>query len=163
MDSKDGVAHLACARCQKPATLQCPRCLELDLEKEFAAFCSQECFKASPVALVYYTVKGSVHIAYDAELNLLVCDLQEAWAEHKQLHKPSVTGWHYCIRKGQGRALNRPDFKWTGPLRPHRIGPYRPVGCRESCTGVAAVVGQVSFDAHADRLLYVRADPRLCG
>jgi methionyl aminopeptidase len=88
---------LPCARCDEPATLQCPRCLELKLEKDLAAFCSQECFKA-------------------------------AWADHKQLHKPSTEGWHYCTRRGQGRSLNRPDFHWTGALRPHRIGPMRPVG-----------------------------------
>lgn len=27
----------------------------------------------------------------------------------------------------QGRSLNMPDFKWTGDLRPARIGPMRPV------------------------------------
>lgn len=42
---EDGARALACARCSKPATLQCPKCLELKLEKDFAAFCSQECFK----------------------------------------------------------------------------------------------------------------------
>eukprot|EP00887_Chlorella_sp_A99_P002173 scaffold21.g2173.t1 len=85
-----------CASCKKPATMQCPRCLELGLEQEFAAFCSQECFKA-------------------------------AWTEHKQLHKPSLSGWHYCTRRGAGRALYMPVFAWTGPLRPARIGPARPI------------------------------------
>lgn len=70
--------------------------LELNLERDLAAFCSQDCFKAS-------------------------------WAEHKKLHKPSIEGWHYCTRRGQGRALNMPDFKWTGDLRPARIGPMRHV------------------------------------
>jgi len=37
-----------CGRCQKPAKLQCPRCLELNLEKAFSVFCSQECFKVRP-------------------------------------------------------------------------------------------------------------------
>jgi len=52
---------------------------------------------------------------------------QESWAEHKLLHKPSTDGWHYCTRRGQSRALNMPEFKWTGSLRPHRIGPLRPI------------------------------------
>lgn len=38
-------SSLVCACCAKPATLQCPRCLELNLEKDFAAYCSQDCFK----------------------------------------------------------------------------------------------------------------------
>jgi methionyl aminopeptidase len=74
-----------------------PASLELGLEKDLAAFCSQECFKGS-------------------------------WTEHKKLHKPSaIEGWHYCTRRGQGRSLNMPDFKWTGDLRPARIGPMRPI------------------------------------
>ncbi|EFN52273.1 hypothetical protein CHLNCDRAFT_54612 [Chlorella variabilis] len=96
-EAGSGVEQLSCATCQQPAKLQCPRCLELSLEKDLAAFCSQECFKAS-------------------------------WAEHKKLHKPSATeGWHYCTRRGQGRSLNMPDFKWTGELRPARIGPMRQI------------------------------------
>lgn len=58
--------------------------------------------------------------------------LQEGWAEHKRLHKPSLDGWHYCTRRGQGRALNMPEFKWTGSLRPARIGPMRPVRLQRS-------------------------------
>lgn len=89
-------AALSCVRCQKPATLQCPKCLELHLERDLAAYCSQDCFK-------------------------------ESWAEHKKLHKPSINGWHYCTRRGQGRSLNMPEFKWTGSLRPARIGPMREI------------------------------------
>lgn len=33
-------------RCSKPASLQCPKCVELALPKEASVFCSQECFKA---------------------------------------------------------------------------------------------------------------------
>ena len=94
--SKEQLANIKCARCEKPASLQCPRCLELDLEREFSAFCSQDCFK-------------------------------EAWAQHKLLHKPTINGWHYCMQRGRSRSLTMPSFKWTGTLRPHRIGPYRQV------------------------------------
>lgn len=94
MATTDDLSDIKCNRCANPAKLQCPRCLELGLERDFSAYCSQECFK-------------------------------ESWGEHKQMHKPSINGWHYCTRRGQGRALNMPDFKWTGTLRPHRIGPYR--------------------------------------
>ncbi|KAL4434793.1 hypothetical protein ABPG77_005320 [Micractinium sp. CCAP 211/92] len=97
MTETDMAEGLLCATCQQPAKLQCPRCLELNLEKDLAAFCSQDCFK-------------------------------ESWAQHKKLHKPSATeGWHYCTRRGAGRSLNMPDFKWTGDLRPARIGPMRPI------------------------------------
>lgn len=34
----------ACAKCGQPAKLQCPKCLELHLEKDMASFCSQQCF-----------------------------------------------------------------------------------------------------------------------
>ena len=39
------LSHLRCVRCDEPAKLQCPRCLELKLERDLAAFCSQDCFK----------------------------------------------------------------------------------------------------------------------
>jgi methionyl aminopeptidase len=82
--------------------LPSPPSLELNLEKDLAAFCSQECFKGS-------------------------------WTVHKKVHKPSaLDGWHYCTRRGQGRALNQPDFKWTGDLRPARIGPMRTVKCQRA-------------------------------
>lgn len=71
--------------------------LELNLERDLAAFCSQDCFKAS------WTEHKKVH---------------KPSATH---------GWHYCTRHGQGRSLNMPDFKWTGDLRPARIAPMRPV------------------------------------
>ncbi|KFM24263.1 Methionine aminopeptidase 1A [Auxenochlorella protothecoides] len=41
------LTELKCFKCQKPAKLQCPKCLELDLERDHAAFCSQQCFAAS--------------------------------------------------------------------------------------------------------------------
>ncbi|KAI3432398.1 hypothetical protein D9Q98_003954 [Chlorella vulgaris] len=93
----EGVEHLLCVTCQQPAKLQCPRCLELNLERDLAAFCSQDCFKAS------WTEHKKVH---------------KPSATH---------GWHYCTRHGQGRSLNMPDFKWTGDLRPARIAPMRPI------------------------------------
>ncbi|KAM5554979.1 hypothetical protein ABKV19_023083 [Rosa sericea] len=33
------VATLSCARCSKPANLQCPKCVKLKLPREDAAFC----------------------------------------------------------------------------------------------------------------------------
>eukprot|EP00873_Tetraselmis_striata_P025893 jgi/Tetstr1/446157/TSEL_003559.t1 len=38
-------AGLPCARCGKPAELQCPKCKELVLSKPDSSFCSQDCFK----------------------------------------------------------------------------------------------------------------------
>eukprot|EP00204_Picochlorum_oklahomense_P002399 CAMPEP_0118799164 /NCGR_PEP_ID=MMETSP1161-20130426/1449_1 /TAXON_ID=249345 /ORGANISM="Picochlorum oklahomensis, Strain CCMP2329" /LENGTH=391 /DNA_ID=CAMNT_0006726811 /DNA_START=541 /DNA_END=1716 /DNA_ORIENTATION=- len=93
---KASLVGYTCARCSKPATLQCPKCLELKLEQDFSTFCSQECFK-------------------------------EAWQEHKKIHRPGDHAWHYCVRRGEGRSLYRPEFQWTGPLRPYRIGPTREI------------------------------------
>lgn len=53
--------------------------------------------------------------------------LQEAWPIHKLQHKPCTDAWHFCIRRGAGRALYPPSFRWTGSLRPERIGPYRQI------------------------------------
>ena len=53
--------------------------------------------------------------------------LQKSWAEHKKIHRPGDHAWHYCIRRGESRALYRPEFKWTGSLRPYRIGPSREI------------------------------------
>lgn len=125
------ITDFACAKCQKPATLQCPRCIELKLEKEFAAFCSQECFKASIESCIVCLYRDWLHGPSHCRASFT---LQDAWAEHKQAHKPSINGWHYCTRRGQGRALNMPDFKWTGNLRPYRIGPMRPVCLPLTCT-----------------------------
>ncbi|GAY41945.1 hypothetical protein CUMW_063250 [Citrus unshiu] len=47
---------LSCVRCGKPAHLQCPKCMELKLPREGAAFCTQDCFKAS------WTSHKSVHL-----------------------------------------------------------------------------------------------------
>ncbi|CAL5226876.1 g9749 [Coccomyxa viridis] len=50
MEDKQDVkpsSDLACARCSKPAKLQCPKCLELGLPKQPSAFCSQDCFKSA--------------------------------------------------------------------------------------------------------------------
>ncbi|KAK9832038.1 hypothetical protein WJX81_000819 [Elliptochloris bilobata] len=38
-------SELPCARCGKPAKLQCPKCLEMQLPKQPSVFCSQDCFK----------------------------------------------------------------------------------------------------------------------
>ena len=68
-----------------------------------------------------------VGVVYSTPTKLRVHRLQSAWTEHKKLHNPSIDGWHYCTRHGQGRSLYVLDFKWTGSLRPARIGPMRPV------------------------------------
>lgn len=71
---------------------------------------------------------------------------QEAWSDHKILHKPGKQGWHYCVRRGQGRSLYRPEFKWTGSLRPCRIGPTREVsfmGGSDICSTCSADLCQI--------------------
>lgn len=45
MAGEDATDGLPCARCQAPARLQCPKCIELKLPKAMSVFCSQDCFK----------------------------------------------------------------------------------------------------------------------
>lgn len=90
---------LPCARCQAPARLQCPRCIELHLSRELSVFCSQDCFKQ----------------AWPAHK-----------AVHKPL-PPSPDAWLYCLKRGKARSDTMPSFDWTGDLRPARIGPTRSV------------------------------------
>lgn len=180
-----GVPTLPCVRCGKPATLQCPKCLELKLERDLAAYCSQDCFKVCErVERAGHTAQGlrgcftrscrlvgqALRLPHGGQGALralpslcaaLVTDLrapawppapalQEAWGEHKKLHKPGLDGWHYCTRRGQGRSLNMPDFKWTGTLRPARIGPPRPVrwaGGWLACFGWEALTGLCGKEA----------------
>lgn len=96
---------LSCARCGKPAHLQCPKCMELKLPREPAAFCSQDCFKAS------WSSHKSVHTT----------------AKEEENRDGSSEGWLYCVRRGQGRTPKLPHFDWTGGLRPYPISPYRVV------------------------------------
>lgn len=35
--------------------------------------------------------------------------------------------WMYILQSGESRALAMPNFDWTGPLRPGRVSPLRPV------------------------------------
>ncbi|KAJ8447330.1 hypothetical protein Cgig2_013107 [Carnegiea gigantea] len=119
---------LSCARCGKPAHLQCPKCVELKLPCEGAAFwyfyfyfnflltkgmstkSSQDCFKAS------WSSHKSVHLK--AKASLLETDV----ARDK-----NTEGWLYCLRKGQARTSTQPHFEWTGSLRPFPISSKRPV------------------------------------
>ncbi|XP_024043556.1 methionine aminopeptidase 1A isoform X2 [Citrus clementina] len=95
---------LSCVRCGKPAHLQCPKCMELKLPREGAAFCTQDCFKAS------WTSHKSVHLK--AKLSA------PGTGENSSLVSE---GWRYCIKKGQARTPKLPHFDWTGTLRPYPI------------------------------------------
>ncbi|KAJ6675530.1 METHIONINE AMINOPEPTIDASE 1 [Salix viminalis] len=94
---------LSCARCGKTANLQCPKCMELKLPREPAAFCSQDCFKAS------WSSHKSVHMK----------------AKEEENSDGSREGWLYCTKRGQSRSPKLPHFDWTGGLRPYPISPYR--------------------------------------
>ncbi|XP_056174083.1 methionine aminopeptidase 1A isoform X2 [Syzygium oleosum] len=100
-------AALSCALCGKPAHLQCPKCVDLKLPREDAAFCTQECFKAS------WSSHKSVH------LKAKLCTLGTA--------ETLGDGWLYCLKKGQGRTPKLPHFDWTGTLRPYPISSMRTV------------------------------------
>ncbi|KAG6749374.1 hypothetical protein POTOM_046418 [Populus tomentosa] len=84
---------------------RCPKCMELKLPREPAAFCSQDCFKAS------WSSHKSVHTK----------------AKEEENRDGSSEGWLYCVRRGQGRTPKLPHFDWTGGLRPYPISPYRVV------------------------------------
>ncbi|KAL6125958.1 hypothetical protein ACLB2K_074009 [Fragaria x ananassa] len=100
------VATLSCARCSKPANLQCPKCVELKLPREAAAFCTQDCFKAS------WSSHKSVHVKEKQSDGT-------GSAENE--------GWLYCVKKGQSRSPKLPYFEWTGTLRPYPISSKRVV------------------------------------
>ncbi|CAO2834912.1 unnamed protein product [Amaranthus hypochondriacus] len=101
-DSEPKESTLSCARCSNPAHLQCPKCVELKLPREGAAFCSQDCFKAS------WSSHKSVHLKANAATG-----------------DKNDEGWLYCLRKGQTRTSKIPHFDWTGSLRPFPISSKR--------------------------------------
>ncbi|CAN1296539.1 Methionine aminopeptidase 1A [Linum perenne] len=102
---------LTCSKCSKPANLQCPKCVELKLPREGAAFCTQDCFKAS------WSSHKSVH------LKAKLSTTGAGTLDNTKSNLPD--GWRYCLRKGQSRSAQPPHFDWTGPLRPFPISPNR--------------------------------------
>ncbi|KAI3962444.1 hypothetical protein MKW98_010995 [Papaver atlanticum] len=104
------LSSLSCVRCSKPASLQCPKCMDLKLPREGASFCTQDCFKAS------WSSHKAVHLK--AKLSTMT--------DQKNLNA-DTDGWLYCTRKGQGRSGFAPNFDWTGPLRPYPISSMRTV------------------------------------
>ncbi|KAA3462164.1 Methionine aminopeptidase 1A-like protein [Gossypium australe] len=110
----DAAETLSCARCSNPASLLCPKCVELKLPREGAAFCTQDCFKAS------WSSHKSVHLK--AKLSSLGTD--GAGGQNSDL---ASEGWLYCLRKGQSRTPKLPPFNWTGTLRPYPISVKRNV------------------------------------
>ncbi|XP_047951402.1 methionine aminopeptidase 1A-like isoform X2 [Salvia hispanica] len=102
---------LSCARCGEPAHLQCPKCVQLKLPRQGAAFCSQDCFKAS------WSSHKSVHSNSNSS----------PASENSSERNSGLPndGWLYCMRKGQSRTPKMPYFDWTGPLRPYPISQKR--------------------------------------
>ncbi len=129
-------------RCQAPAKLQCPKCLELKLPKASSVFCSQDCFKVIAArsasqpppthtcslraARLHARVRRSASPPRPPRPALRDAE-QAAWGEHKKVHQPAPDAWLYCIKRGRGRSLVMPEFDWTGPLRPGKISPMREV------------------------------------
>lgn len=112
--SSSSVAALSCVRCAKPARLQCPKCVELKLPREAAAFCTQECFKES----------WSSHKAVHSKARLSAAENGTTADKNVSLENG---GWLYCLRRGQSRTAKLPHFDWTGTLRPFPISSKRPV------------------------------------
>ncbi|KAL4199789.1 hypothetical protein AMTRI_Chr03g52990 [Amborella trichopoda] len=105
-------SSLSCARCGKPAHLQCPKCVELKLPRGDAAFCSQDCFKAA------WSSHKSVHLRIESQP-------LRADASDDQTSAALKRGWLYCLKKGQARTAKLPHFDWTGTLRPFPISSHR--------------------------------------
>ncbi|KAF5953034.1 hypothetical protein HYC85_010978 [Camellia sinensis] len=99
--SDAAVSTLSCAQCGKPAHLQCPKCVELKLPREGAAFCTQDCFKSS------WSSHKSVHLK--AKLSALGLG-----SPGEQNSASPNDGWLYCLKKGQARTPKLPHFDWTG-------------------------------------------------
>ncbi|KAI8026132.1 Methionine aminopeptidase 1A [Camellia lanceoleosa] len=110
--SDEAVSTLSCAQCGKPAHLQCPKCVELKLPREGAAFCTQDCFKSS------WSSHKSVHLK--AKLSALGLG-----SPGEQNSASPNDGWLYCLKKGQARTPKLPHFDWTGSLRPYPISKKR--------------------------------------
>ena len=116
------------ARCDKPAKLQCPKCLSQGLPKEGSVFCSQDCFKVShgPCSAL---LPRRDHCMHCSPCRRAACywfriHMQEAWVEHKKVHqKPVSDGWMYVTKRGRGRAKAMPSYNYTGALRPHPVSP----------------------------------------
>ncbi|RVW41211.1 Methionine aminopeptidase 1A [Vitis vinifera] len=104
---------------------RCPKCVELKLPREGAAFCfcfstyraisllsTQDCFKAS------WSSHKSVH--QKAKLSSLGTGTPAV-----QNSASPNEGWLYCLKKGQARTPKIPFFDWTGTLRPYPISSKR--------------------------------------
>ncbi|XP_038684200.1 methionine aminopeptidase 1A-like [Tripterygium wilfordii] len=113
-DSDVAKTAISCVRCGKPANLQCPKCMELKLPREDAAFCTQDCFKAS------WSTHKLVHLK--AKMSLIGTG-SPGESNSNGLNE----GWQYCLRKGQARTTKLPYFDWTGTLRPFPISGKRSV------------------------------------
>jgi len=77
--------------------MSCPTCLKLGLEA--SRFCSQECFKGF-------------------------------WAEHKAVHaaaKQAIKAQQAAAQKEASIEAAFKNFRFSGPLRPAKVTPYRPV------------------------------------
>nr|GMD59350.1 methionine aminopeptidase 1A [Ipomoea batatas] len=109
--SEGAETALSCAQCGKPAHLQCPKCIELKLPREGAAFCTQDCFKSS------WNSHKAVHLK--AKLSSLATDTPG------EKNGSSTDGWLYCLKKGQARTPKLPHFDWTGTLKPYPISRKR--------------------------------------
>eukprot|EP00252_Welwitschia_mirabilis_P026313 TRINITY_DN858_c0_g1_i1.p1 TRINITY_DN858_c0_g1~~TRINITY_DN858_c0_g1_i1.p1 ORF type:complete len:401 (-),score=77.76 TRINITY_DN858_c0_g1_i1:489-1691(-) len=110
--SDESTLHCVC--CNKPARLQCPKCIELKLPRANSAFCSQDCFK------VAWSSHKSVHT--EATHPALRADNPD-----DQIANARSRGWLYCFKKGQARTSKLPYFDWSGSLRPYPISPKRVV------------------------------------
>lgn len=90
--------------------------MEQGLPREDAAFCSQDCFKAS------WSSHKAVHMKS-----------KTATVNKPSMSKNSEDGWLYCLKKGQTRTSVLPHFDWTGTLRPYPISRRRvvPAGIEE--------------------------------
>ncbi|KAG6427989.1 hypothetical protein SASPL_112237 [Salvia splendens] len=117
--SGSDAVSLSCARCAKPAHLQCPKCVQLKLPRKLLLSGSLSFLLLMPI------VDGN-------PLSSSQDCFKASWTSHKSLHSNPISGnstqqdlgWFYCLREGQARTPKLPHFDWTGP---YPISPKRTV------------------------------------
>ncbi|XP_031550856.1 methionine aminopeptidase 1-like [Actinia tenebrosa] len=104
----EGVAQKVCETpaCNKPASLQCPSCIKLNIEGSF--FCSQDCFKG------YWNEHKKLHKAAKAagEMNVKTSNSYNPWPDYRFTGK--IRPWPQTPMKTVPPHIERPDYADTG-------------------------------------------------
>ncbi|KAF8058467.1 MAP1A [Scenedesmus sp. PABB004] len=147
MAEQGGLGGVQCLRCQAPATLQCPKCVQLGLAK--APYCSQDCFKQA------WAAHKAVHKAAAASEAWLYCT-RRGRGRSDVMPSFAWTGPLRPARIGPTRAvpphIARPDYADDGnPTSELESRQQRSVAIRtpEEVAGIRAAcrAGREALDA----------------